>query len=32
MSLSPPGDVVLERLVMLGAVALIAIGIATVAF
>jgi hypothetical protein len=32
MSLSPPGDVVLERLVMLGAVALIAIGIATVFF
>jgi hypothetical protein len=32
MSLSPAGDVMLERIVMLGAVALIAIGIATVFF
>jgi hypothetical protein len=29
MSLSPPGDVVLEKLVMLGAVVLIAVGIFT---
>jgi hypothetical protein len=29
MSLSPPGDVVLEQLVMLGAVVLIAVGIFT---
>jgi hypothetical protein len=32
MFLSPPGDVMLERLVMLGGVTLIAIGIATVFF
>jgi hypothetical protein len=32
MSISPVGDVMLERLVMLGGVTLIAIGIATVFF
>ncbi len=32
MSLPPPGGVMLERLLMLGAVALIALGIATAFF
>jgi len=32
MSLPPPGGVMLERLLMLGAVALLGIGIATVFF